>query len=156
MDDELSHFGVLGMRWGHRKSDVPGVSRSTNSMARRDAKRHADAKMFYGETAGTKRKLLKAEIERKKKTIPDYEKAFNAHLANVDMSKSAKKAVNDRVRIDTIEKGRKFLKKILNVTGPLSVAVASGLYLRNKEKVDNFIISQGQRVISTISKKIAR
>jgi len=156
MSNDLKHFGVLGMRWGHRKSDVPGVSRSTNNMARRDAKRHADAKMFYGETAGTKRKLLKAEIDRKKKNIPDYEKAFNVHLASVDMAKSAKKAVNDRVRIDTLDKGRKFLKKALDITGPISVTVASALYLRNKDKVDAFVISQGKRIISTISKAVKR
>ena len=36
---ELSHAGVKGMKWGHRKADRPeGVSRGTNRTASKDAK----------------------------------------------------------------------------------------------------------------------
>ena len=64
----LAHYGVKGMKWGTRKG-VSTANRSTVKMAKKDAKRFAEAKMFYGETAGTKRKLLNAELNRKKKKI---------------------------------------------------------------------------------------
>ena len=66
-ENYLAHYGVLGMRWGHRSAS--GASSHTVRSAKKDAKRYADAKMFYGKTAGTKRKLLKAELDRKKKSI---------------------------------------------------------------------------------------
>lgn len=132
-NDELTHWGVLGMHWGSRKS-------STERLAEKDAKRHVDAKMFYGETAGTRRKLLKAELEKKKKTIPGYAEAFNDHLTRVDTAKSAKKAVRDRTRIDTSAKARSLVKKILGVTGSLTVAAGTALYYANKPAVDKFLI----------------
>jgi hypothetical protein len=146
-DDNLYHVGILGMKWGHRKGPETGVSRSTDKLAKRDAKRFVDAKMFYGETAGTKRKLLKAELDKKMKTVPGYEQAFNAHVDSVDRAKSAQKAVGDRNRIDTVKKGRSLLKKVLNITGPITVGVASMAYYANKEKVDSFVMKQGSRLL---------
>jgi|WetSurSiteA1Bulk_404760.scaffolds.fasta_scaffold06463_3 hypothetical protein len=138
-DNELQHVGVLGMKWGHRRN-------STDRMASKDAKRHMDAKMFYGETAGTKRKLLKAELDKKKKTIPGYEEAFNKHLANVDTAKSASKAVRTRVTTDTVTKGRKTLKKAVKAVGATTIiaAVAGVAYLKNKSRIDDFINQHGE------------
>lgn len=137
--NSLTHFGVMGMRWGIRRGEK---KTPTQKMAEKDAQRHVDAKMFYGETAGTKRKLLKAEVEKKKKTIPGYADAFNAHLEKVDAAKSAKKAVNDRNRIDNTAKARKLVKNILGVTGSLTVAAGTALYYANKPAVDNFVREQ--------------
>lgn len=138
-EEHLEHVGVLGMKWGHRKSEYPGISSSTQRMAKKDAQRHIDAKMFYGETAGTKRKLLKAEIEKKKTKIPGYEKVFNDHLAKVDAAKSAKKAVVKRTTIDTIANGRRLVKRIFGITGPVTIAAAGLLYVANKSRVDDFV-----------------
>ena len=63
--NQLQHFGIIGMQWGRRKSQN-GVERSTTRLAEKDAKRHAEAKMFYGKTAGTNRKLLTVELDKKK------------------------------------------------------------------------------------------
>jgi hypothetical protein len=113
------------MHWGQRKSEDSGVSKSTNNLAKKDAKRYTDAKMFYDKTAGTRRKLLKAELDKKIKNVPGYEKAFNQHLESVDKAKSAQKAVSERNRIDNTQKGRSLLKKVLGVTGSLTVGVAT-------------------------------
>ncbi len=148
MENSLKHVGVLGMKWGHRKSgEYNNIRESTISLAKKDAKRHVDAKMFYGDTAGTRRKLLKAELDKKKKTIPDYEKVFNSEINKVDTAKSAKSAKTKRVTIDTIAKGRSFTKKILGITGPLALGVVSMVYYANKPRVDSFVMSQINKYI---------
>lgn len=150
MTNSLQHVGVLGMHWGKRKSKYPGVSNSTVNLATKDAKRFVDAKMFFGETAGTRRKLLKAELDKKKKTISDYEKVFNSEIGLVDTAKSAKKAKIERTTIDTFAKSTSFAKKILNITGPLTLGVASMVYYANKNKVDSFVMDQFQKIVSKL------
>ena len=48
---ELMHYGVKGMKWGVRRR------------AHRDAKEYTQAKMYYGEGAGNRRKLIKATVK---------------------------------------------------------------------------------------------
>ncbi len=150
-DNSLQHFGVLGMHWGvHKSGDYAGISKSTVSLATKDAKRFVDAKMFYGDTAGTRRKLLKAELDKKKQTIPDYEKVFNAEVKNVDTAKSAVKAKRERTTIDTLAKSRSFAKKILGITGPLTLGVASMVYYANKSKVDMYVSDQFNKLVKNL------
>lgn len=96
--DTLAHAGVKGMKWGVRKARPSGVSRRTNRDAAKDAKEFARAKQFYGEGAGTRRKLIKAKVEGKSKRDPSYKKAFDTNLARQDTSKHASKAVSERRR----------------------------------------------------------
>ena len=51
---ELMHYGVKGMKWGVRRR------------ARRDAKEYTQAKMYYGEGAGNRRKLIKATVKARR------------------------------------------------------------------------------------------
>ena len=149
INEELAHFGVQGMRWGVRKDrDSKEVSRSTVRMVDKDVKRYSDAKMFYGEGAGTRRKLLKAELDKKKKDIPGYEKLFNEKVQNVDYAKSASKAKRERTRKDTAYRTRVSVKQFVGVTGSLTVAAASYLYYQNKDLVDSFVKNQVNKVIN--------
>jgi hypothetical protein len=96
----LAHYGVKGMQWGVRKADrLEGVSRKTNKQAADDAREFARAKMFYGEGAGTRRKLIKATIESRSKD-PAYKKALDHHMAKQDLGKHAEKAKSERRRKD--------------------------------------------------------
>ena len=149
-NSELYHTGVLGMKWGHRKTKSDTISKHTASLANKDAKRYADAKMFYGKTAGTKRKLLKAELDKKKRTIPGYEEHFNKTLENVDYAKSAKKAVVTRKSKDAAYRARVTTKQIFNVTGPLTVAAGMAVYNANKPTVDSYIAKQFTKAVSII------
>lgn len=103
----LEHFGVKGMRWGVRSSGAPGVSRGTNRAAKKDAQEFARAKLFYGQGAGTRRKLIKATVEAKSKKDPTYKKAFDHHLAKQDLSKHSTGAQRERSRKDKTEKTKK-------------------------------------------------
>ena len=76
-DDELMHYGVLGMKWGVRKA---------RNHAKKDAKEYARARMFYGEGAGTRRKLINNTVKQRSKD-PIYKKAFDDALAKENMAK---------------------------------------------------------------------
>lgn len=105
-EDFLEHFGVKGMRWGQRKDQSIGVSKKTSREAKKDAVESARAKLFYGEGAGTRRKLINASVEAKSKRDPDYKKAFDHHLGNQDLSVHASKARGERTRTDRKTKNK--------------------------------------------------
>lgn len=102
-DDVLIHHGVKGMKWGVRKDRGPeGVSRKTNRQASKDAKEFTSAKMYFGEGAGTRRKLIKATVTQKSKD-PSYKKAFDYHVNKTDMAKRAEQARGKRKRTDVVK-----------------------------------------------------
>lgn len=149
-NDTLAHYGVPGMKWGVRKSG--SSSRKTVRTAKKDAKRHMDAKMFYGKTAGTKRKLLKAEVTQKKKNMPGYEKEFEKALANVDQAKSARKATRTRKRKDAAYRTRVTTKQALGVTGPLTVA--AGFAVANNPELRRKVTTTGKHLGKKITSKL--
>ena len=115
MDDELlaraeeilEHSGVKGMRWGVRKDRTPGVSRSTDRQARKDAHETARSKLYYGEGAGTRRKLINKAVEARSKNDPAYRKAFDHHLSKQDNADHAQAAVKERNRTDRKDRNKK-------------------------------------------------
>lgn len=149
-DEELEHFGIPKRSgrypWGsgdnpyHHGASAPGgrASRKIDKMARKDAKRWADAKMYYGEGAGNRRKLLKAELSNKFKN-EEYKKAFDRYLEGADYEKSAKKAKRERHTRDTIKTSRTTLHKVEKVMGISLVGAAAAYYVSNPEKVNTFI-----------------
>lgn len=123
---ELRRFGILGMKWGIRRYQNPdgtlteaGKARRSRELAkeaRKDAKRYADAKMYYGEGAGTRRKLLKGELS-KKMSDPEYKRAFDDAYSRVDLTKSTTRAINERHTRDTVASVKKTAKKVGKVIG---------------------------------------
>lgn len=71
-----------------------------NKMAKQDAHRVARADMFFGEGAGTRRKLLNAEISDKLVSIPGYAEKFNREYEKQDMADHAIEAAKERKRLD--------------------------------------------------------
>lgn len=102
-EEHLEHFGVKGMRWGHRKNPT-GAPHKTNKLARQDAEEMARAKMFYGQGAGTRRKLINTTVAQRKRIDPAYAKAFDYHFDNQRMDVHAQKARQERVRKDRIDR----------------------------------------------------
>ncbi len=126
-DNSLDHSGVKGMKWGVRKSDK--TPRSTDRMARKDAQEAARAKMFYGEGAGTRRKLINKSVEDKKKRDPAYAKAFDRHLANQKLDVHASKAIKERGRADfkkrNKQRGGAVLRRVTGEPGTQAALVAA-------------------------------
>ena len=154
VDDFLAHYGVKGMRWGQRKASIPGVSPKTSREARKDANEFAKAKMFYGEGAGTRRKLIKAKVESKAGKDPNYKKAFDHHLSNQDMGKRAEKARGERKRKDVVKGTAKTARGVKNLalgTGApvaLSALVVYGAW--KNPAVRSTVTKAGKAAYSTI------
>jgi hypothetical protein len=150
----LEHFGVRGMHWGVRKDDHPGASRRTNKEASKDAHEFARAKMFHGEGAGTRRKLIKATVESKKKQDPTYAAAFDHHLNRQNMAEHAQKASSERKRKDVKASAGKTARGLnRSINGPFApavgvVALVAGYGALKTSGLDKKIVSAGRGTIN--------
>ncbi len=155
--DELVHYGVKGMHWGVRHDGPAGVSRKTNNAAKKDAKEFARAKLFYGEGAGTRRKLIKATVQAKSARDPFYKMAFDHHLARQDMSKHAEKARSERKRKNVKKsagRGIRGTRHILNgnsqyASAATAIAVGGALYA-HKAGIDKIVVQKGKQAFNKI------
>ena len=99
---ELMHYDVKEMKWGVRRR------------ARRDAKEFTQAKMYYGEGAGNRRKLIKATVKARSKD-PFYKSEFDKALASTDMAKRASQARRQRGRKNVRNSTGKTVRGIGNI-----------------------------------------
>ena len=76
------------------------LGKSINRIAESDAAKWARAEMFFGEGAGTRRKLLEAEISHKVENVSGYHEAFQKAYSKQNMAEHAIKAAKERQRID--------------------------------------------------------
>ena len=101
-----------------------------DKMAKQDAFNWARAEMFFGAGAGTRRKLLNAEIEDKVAKIPGYIEHFNKWYEQQNFADHAIAAAKERKRIDRMATLRKNGKGLL--TGnrrQLTGAVLTGVFV---------------------------
>lgn len=143
-NDELYHYGVKGMKWGVRRK------------ARKDAKEFARAKMYYGEGAGTRRKLIKAKVEERSKD-KNYKKEFDAALSKQDMAKHATKAKTERKINDAKKTAKNTSRGVFNIiTGhperlSASMAAAYGMYYyAHKTGIDKAVANTAKKTLKTI------
>lgn len=152
IDDFLEHFGVKGMKWGVRKDSIPGVSARTSREAKKDATEFAKAKMFFGEGAGTRRKLIKAQVESKSAKDPSYKKAFDHHLGNQDLGKRASQARGERKRKDvakTTAKTARGVKNLVLQTGaPVTLGALAVYGAWKNPAVRSFVTNTGKTAYS--------
>ena len=149
--NELKHHGIKGMRWGVRRAEKKAINQ-----AKKDAKEFARAKMFYGEGAGTRRKLIKNTVKERQKD-PIYKKAFEEALNNQNMAEHVSKAKSERVRKDTVNNVKKTGKSIVNaVTGHperlgATMAAMYGIYtIGNKTGINSKVINKAKGVVDAI------
>lgn len=154
VNDFLAHYGVKGMKWGVRRDRPEGVSARTNREARKDAKEFTQAKMFYGEGAGTRRKLIKASVNAKSEKDPSYKKAFDHHVNNTDMGKRATQAQRERKKKDTSKAVRKHTRGTVNILNGNSQAasattafVVGGALYAHKTGVDKVVFDMAKKTV---------
>lgn len=155
-DEELFHYGVKGMKWGQSKSSS-GVSKRTNREARKDAKEYTQAKMFFGEGAGTRRKLINNTVKAKSAKDPKYKEAFDKHVSDTDMAKRASQARSTRKRTDTVNTGKKTAKGVVNTVrgnGQYATVAAwtlgTGGMIAWKAGGDKIVKKHGPKLVSAI------
>ena len=135
VQNELQHYGVLGMKWGVRRAE-----RKLERTAIKDANRYAKAKMSYGEGAGIQRRQIKAEIESKMRN-PSYKKSFDDAMQTIDYAKATNKANRWRKGQDAKSQTKRSTKAIARtLTGTSSVAAAGIIYMQNKPVIDKFMV----------------
>lgn len=66
----------------------------------KDAHEYALAKMFYGEGAGVRRRLINQTVQFKIANIPGYDVAFQQELAKQDFAKLSRVARRERKLLD--------------------------------------------------------
>lgn len=100
-------------------------------MAAKDAHEFGVAQMFFGEGAGTRRKLIEAVINERVETIPGYERALDQAYGKLSQIEMAEKAVAERKKIDRIHSAGKNFRALKrgNIAGLSNgVFVAVGVY----------------------------
>lgn len=146
-NNELYHHGVKGQKWGVENGPpyplVSGMSeRKARSRAKKDAKEYARAKMFYGEGAGNRRKLIKNIVAERSKD-PTYKQAFEDALSRQDMEKAAKRAKSERHILD--------IPKIVGTTVAVSATVAT---IAHKTGADKIVANAVKTKISDIHSRV--
>lgn len=136
LNGELYHYGILGQRWGVRHYQNPDgtltaegkirYKQEVRKMAQKDAQRWSDAKVAYGEGAGTRRKLIDKEISQKKKD-KEYSKAYEEASKHVDINRSLRKAESLHRNSGLFVHGRYLAERGENAVTSLARGVGSGL-----------------------------
>lgn len=146
-ESELYHYGVIGMKWGVRKE---------RRKAQKDARETARAKMYYGEGAGTRRKLIKATVEQRSSS-PVYRKAYEEALVKQDMAKHVKKAKTERKAknaYNTTTKTGRGVIHILNgnkhAANALGLALVSIGFAAHKAGVTAFVADKSRKLYSDL------
>lgn len=123
------------MKWGIRRYQNADGSLTEAGKARyykqiskeanRDAKKYVNAKQYYGEGAGNRRKLVKAELSKKMKN-PDYKKAFDEAVSKQDLVAATRRARAERGARDTVKavkRGARVAAGLAVTAVPLAIAL---------------------------------
>lgn len=100
--------------------------KTLEALAKQDAHDWGLAQMFFGEGAGTRRKLVAARIDQRVLDIPGYEQALDKAYAKLNQIEMAEEALELRKKIDRANKAGKNIRAIKS--GNLH-AVSNGVYL---------------------------
>lgn len=115
----------------------------------RDADEYAMAKMFYGEGAGVRRRLINQTVQFKMANIPGYDVIFQKELAKQDFAELSRKARKERRRLDTIgavnKNGRAIIRgDYRSLSLPLFVLAGAG-YLAHEAGYDKKALEFGEQ-----------
>lgn len=171
----LVHSGIKGQKWGVRRfqnedgtlteegkqrygyydrADGTKDYKRLQKDAEKDAKEWAKAKAYYGEGAGTRRKLLKNQLSNKMKD-KDYKEAFESFLSSTDMQKVQKSANRERKVNDAkafAGKTARGIKNFLLGAGTASVTAIALVNVARMTGADKVIGRYGKQALNNIGR----
>jgi hypothetical protein len=119
-------------------------------MAQQDAYEWGLAEMFFGEGAGTKRKLISAVVDQRMHDIPGYAEAFNEATSKLNQIEMAEKALALRKKIDRANTAGKNLRAIksgnLNNLSTGVFIVVGGAYLAHATGLDKKVEAEAKKL----------
>lgn len=157
--EDLEHYGVPGMKWGVRKDPGYHAARTgwgTKRMAKRDANEFAKAKMYYGEGAGNRRKLIKNQVNQRSKD-KFYKQIYDQQMGKQDWAKRAEGAKKERGRTDRRETAKKTTRGVAHVlagdgarASAAALAIGGGIILAHKTGADKAIFDAGRDMFDSM------
>lgn len=119
-----------------------------DKMVAKDAYEYGVAQMFFGEGAGTRRKLIGAQVSDKAQSIPGYAEKFETAVHNLSQMEMAEKAIAERKKLDNMAKAGQNLRalksgNLRNMTNGALVIVGVG-YLVYTTGYDKVIVREAK------------
>lgn len=153
-EDELKHYGVVGMKWGHRKAQERGETYTYTSYGTKRYKRIADRARARGNIA----KQKKYEQYHKRSVELDRKMQKNA-LSNSNGKAVVKTLVNgflggrtyEAVKAATGGSGRtsRVIATISGqLTGPFGATAARALYVRGVNM--SSVVKEGDKIVDDL------
>lgn len=119
-----------------------------DKMAAKDAYEYGVAQMFFGEGAGTRRKLIAVQVSEKAQSIPGYAKKFEAAVHDLSQMEMAEKAIAERKRIDQMAKAGKNMRALksgnLNNLSTGVFVLVAGYYVAHQTGYDKVIAREAK------------
>lgn len=127
-------------------------------IAAKDAAKWAEAELFFGEGAGTRRKLLSADIGYKTENVSEYYPAFKKAYDKLNFSQLAMKAAKERQHIDRANMMGKNARAIIRgdrrgLSTGLAIIVGV-IYVAHQTGYDQKILKEGRKYYRKYSRKI--
>lgn len=124
--------------------------KAIEKMAEQDAYNWGLAQMFFGEGAGTRRKLVEATINQRVLDIPGYEEALNAAYSKLNQIEMAEEALALRKRLDRAKTTHKNFRAIKsgnfkNVSDGVFI-IGGALYIAHLTGYDKKAIAEGKKL----------
>lgn len=104
-EEYLQHFGIMGMRWGHRKIDPVALA------VKNDVRAIKVASKLHGPGSGTHRKVASAKVKNRAAVDAEYNKALIEYRAK----KAKRTKIANEVALGAIFAGIVFMPLIADV-----------------------------------------